>query len=60
MREEYIDYFTQMQEEHIKRPLGGMAWDDINWWIYNATLKDKCFTREELAEMFPILLEHLV
>ena len=28
-RQEYIEYFTHMQEEDKKIPLGGMAWDDI-------------------------------
>lgn len=60
MREEYIEYFTHMQEEHIRLPLGGMAWDDVYWWIYNAIEKDKCFIKEELAKMFPVLLGHLV
>ena len=56
-QEEYIKYFTHMQEEHRKIPLGGMAWDDVAWWIYNATTTDKLFTRNELADMFPDLLE---
>ena len=58
-RQEYIEYFTHMQEEDKKIPLGGMAWDDICWWIYDATEKDKLFTRNELADMFPDLLEHI-
>lgn len=28
-REEYIKYFTHMQDEDQKSMLGGMAWDDI-------------------------------
>ena len=36
-----------------------MAWDDICWWIYDATEKDKLFTRKELADMFPELLGHI-
>lgn len=35
-RQEYIEYFTYMQEEDKKIPLGGMAWDDVCWWIYDA------------------------
>ena len=58
-RQEYIEYFTYMQEEDKKIPLGGMAWDDICWWIYDATEKDKLFTRNELADMFPDLLGHI-
>ena len=42
-----------------KIPLGGMAWDDICWYIYDATEKDKLFTRNELADMFPDLLGHI-
>ena len=30
-KQEYIEYFTHMQEEDKKIPLGGMAWDDICW-----------------------------
>lgn len=58
-RQEYIKYFTHMQEEDKKIPLGGMAWDDVCWWIYDATEKDKLFTRNELADMFPDLLGHI-
>ena len=58
-RQEYIKYFTHMQEEDKKIPLGGMAWDDICWWIYDATEKDKLFTRNELADMFPDLLGYI-
>ena len=58
-RQEYIEYFTYMQEEDKKIPLGGMAWDDICWQIYDATEKDKLFTRNELADMFPDLLGHI-
>lgn len=55
----YIKYFTYMQEENKKIPLGGMAWDDICWWIHSAVEKDKLFTRNELANMFPDLLGHI-
>ena len=48
-----------MQEEDKKIPLGGMAWDDICWWIHDATEKDRLFTRNELADMFPDLLGHI-
>ena len=58
-RQEYIEYFTHMQEEDKKIPLGGMAWDGISWWIYNAIEKDKLFTKNELADMFPDLLGFL-
>lgn len=49
----YIKYFTHMQEEDKKIPLGGIAWDDICWWIHDAVEKDKLFTRNKLANMFP-------
>ena len=55
-RQEYIKFFTHMQEEDKKIPLGGMACDDICWWIHDAIEKDKLFTRNELADMFPDLL----
>lgn len=58
-RQEYIDFFTHMQEEDKKSMLGGMAWDGISWWIYNAVETDKLFTKEELADMFPYLLGFL-
>lgn len=56
---EYIRYFAHMQEEDNKSLLGGMAWDDIVWHIYYATEKDKLFTKNELADMFPDLLGHI-
>lgn len=58
-REEYIEYFTHMQEEDQKYMLGGMACDDIGWHIHGAVDEDKCFTRNELADMFPKLLGHI-
>lgn len=58
-RQEYIKYFTHMQEEDKKSMLGGMAWDGISWWIYDVTETDKLFTKEELADMFPYLLGFL-
>ena len=58
-RGQYIDFFSYMQEEDNKSPLGPMACDDIVWHIYDATEKDKLFTLEELADMFPDLLGYL-
>lgn len=58
-REEYVKYFTHMEEEDQKCMLGGMAWDDIGWHIHGAVDGDKCFTRNELADMFPKLLGHI-
>lgn len=58
-RQEYIRYFAHMQEEDNKSLLGGMAWDDISWWLYKAIDEDKLFTRNELADMFPDLLGYL-
>lgn len=55
-KKRYLDYFKHMEEEHIELPLGGMAWDDISWHLYDAIEKDKLFTLEELRELFPILL----
>jgi len=58
-KEWYINYFSHMQEEDKKYPLGGMAWDDIGWHIHGAVDEDKVFTRNELADMFPTLLGHI-
>lgn len=58
-REEYIRYFTHMQDEDQKCMLGGMAWDDIGWHIHGAVDEYKVFTRNELADMFPKLLGHI-
>ena len=58
-REEYIKYFTHMQDKEQKCMLGGMAWDDIVWHIHGAVDKDKVFTTNELADMFPKLLGHI-
>ena len=55
-KEEYIKYFKHMEEEEKKSMLGGMAWDDVNYFLYCATKKDKVFTLKELKEMFPSLL----
>ena len=58
-KEEYIKYFTHMQEEDKKCMLGCMAWDDIGFAIHNAIENDKLFTKEELIEKFPSLLGFL-
>ena len=64
----YMRYFLQTYIHRIltfqsgimlMNPVGGMAWDDICWWIRDATEKDKLFTRNELADMFPDLLGHI-
>jgi len=58
-KQEYIDYFRHMQEEDKRTPLGGIAWDDVAWWSYNAIERDNLFTRDELADIFPDLLGYL-
>ena len=58
-RQEYINFFTRMQEENKEIPLSEMAWSDISWWLYNGIEEDKLFTKEELADMFPDLLGYL-
>ena len=50
----YIDYFTYMEEEHKKIPLGGMAWDDVNYHACTAVEKG-VFTRQEILEGWPAL-----
>ena len=46
-----------MEEEDKKSLLGGMAWDEINWWLHYAIDEDRLFTLEELKEKFPYLLK---
>lgn len=58
-REEYIQYFTHMQNEDQKCMLGYMAWDAIGWHIHGAVDEDKVFTKNELADMFPKLLSNI-
>ncbi len=58
-REEYIKYFTHMQDEDQKCMLVGMAWNDIGWHIHGAVDEDTVFTTNELADMFPKLLGHI-
>ena len=58
-REQYIKYFTHMENEDKKVPLGGMGWDDVCWWLHEAIDEDKLFTANELADMFPSLLCHI-
>lgn len=33
-KEEYLKFFKHMENEHKKIPLGGMAWDEVNWQLY--------------------------
>lgn len=53
-----MSYFKHMEEENKKCRLGGMAWDDISWYIRDA-IEDGC-TKTKLALMFPSLLGHLL
>lgn len=48
-----------MQDEDQKYMLGGMAWNDIGWYIHEAMDEDKVFTRNELANMFSKLLGYI-
>ena len=54
-KEQYYKYFSHMEQEHSKTPLGGMAWDDISYFIYNAIEVDKVFSKDELEKCFPFL-----
>lgn len=58
-KNEYLEYFLDRQNKDNESMLGPMAWDDIVWWIYNATEVDKIFTVKELKERFPKLLGHI-
>ena len=55
-REEYLKDFCHMEDEHKKEPLGGMAWDEVDWWIHEAVDLNKLFTLEELHNLFPALI----
>lgn len=50
----YINYFTHMEKEHLRIPLGGMAWDDVCYHA-NATIQYNIFTQQELEERWPKL-----
>lgn len=52
---EYYAYFAHMEAEDKKEPLGGMAWDDISYFVYSAVNVDKVYTEEELKQHFPYL-----
>lgn len=58
-KNEYLEYFLDRQNKDNESMLGPMAWDDIVWWIHNATEVDNVFTIEELKERFPKLLGHI-
>lgn len=58
-KNEYLEYFLDRQNKDNESMLGPMAWDDIVWWIHNATEVDKIFTIKELKERFPKLLGHI-
>lgn len=53
---EYLAFFKHMEEENKKVPLGGMAWDEVAWWIHDAVEVDKLFTLEELHSLFPAII----
>lgn len=55
-KDEYLRFFRHMENEHKKEALGGMAWDEVGWWIHDAVDVDKLFTLEELHKLFPILI----
>jgi len=55
-RQDYMDYFSHMEYEEIHDgPLGGQAWDEIDWWLHYAVDVDKVFTENELENAFPNL-----
>lgn len=56
-RDEYLKFFRHMEDEHIKDPLGGMAFDEVCWWIHNAVDVDELFTEDELHNLFPVLIQ---
>lgn len=55
-KQEYIDFFTHMEQEEIRNgPLDGQAWDEVDWWLHYAVDVDKTLTEDELKGMFPNL-----
>ena len=59
-KEDYIKYFSRMQEENKTTTLSGTKWNWIIAYIHQATKVDKVFTTNELADMFPDLLEDII
>ena len=55
LKQEYYNFFKHMEDEDKKLPLGGMAWDEISYWAYDAIEVDKVYTEEELKATFPYL-----
>lgn len=55
-RDEYLKFFRHMEDEDKKEPLGGMAWDEIDWWIHDAVEVDKLFIWDELHSLFPAIV----
>ena len=51
-REEYIKYFTHMQDEDQKCILGGMDWDDIGWLFMEPLMRIKCLQEQNLVLCF--------
>lgn len=58
IKEELYQYLEYMQQEDIKQPLGGMAWNDIAWHIRHA--EENGISRTQLGFDFPKLLGHLI
>ena len=50
-----------MQQAHTSGGIGGMGWDEINWWAYEAVEKDKVYDNyESLYKSFPVLFSHML
>ena len=60
-KQEYEKFFLHMQQAHTSGGIGGMGWDEINWWAYEAVEKDKAYDNyESLYKSFPVLFSHML
>ena len=58
-RQEYINFLNHMKDDYKKIKISFINIYIFFWLINDATEKDKLFTRNELADMFPDLLGHI-
>lgn len=60
-KQEYERFFSDMQLAHTSGGIGGMGWDEISWWAYEAVEKDKVYDSYlALYNSFPILFSHML
>lgn len=56
-RQFYMNYFEKMENEFINEQLTDKQWTGIVITMYEVIYIKKIFTREELSQLFPKLLE---